>query len=96
MSHGNTVTYSNGGEYHRHTSGHGYAHFYSFGDLIQIHVSGYDLIEGADDTDHGASSLFFGKSQGIEQTSVGCLGSSCLYRITSHIFVSLSLLYSQM
>ena len=93
MSHGNTIAYSDSGEYYGHTTCHGYAHFYSFCDLIQIHVSGYDLIEGADDTDHGASSLFFGKSQRIEQTSVGCLGSSCLNGITSHNYISLSLPY---
>ena len=47
MSHGDSVTDSNRGEYNRCSSCHSDAHFYRLHDLIQIHMSWHDLIVGA-------------------------------------------------
>ena len=51
MSHGDTVTYSDGREHHRCSSCHGNAHLYCLHDLVQVHMSRYDLIIGADNSD---------------------------------------------
>ena len=84
MSHRDTVADSDRGKYYRHAACHRDADPYSFRDLIQIHVSRNDLIVGADDTDHRASSLLLGVAESIEETSVRSLGDSLFNTITFH------------
>ena len=51
MSHGNTVTHCNGREYDRSSACHGYTLLYCIYNLVQMHMTRYDLIVGTYDTD---------------------------------------------
>ena len=62
MSHCDTVADSNGREYNRHTACHGHTHLDCFGDLVQIHMTGYYLIKGRHDTYHRPLSFFLCKT----------------------------------
>ena len=46
---------------------------YGCHDLVQIHMTGNDLIIGADDADQRTVHLFFRQSQRIKQRTMGCL-----------------------
>ena len=47
-----------------------HAGFDRFGDLVQVHMSGNDLIIGADDADDRTIQFFFSQSQRIKQAAV--------------------------
>ena len=55
----------------RIAAGLGDAELYGLGDFVKIHVSGDDLIIGTYDTDHRASSLFLGVTEGVEKAAMG-------------------------
>ena len=93
VSHRDAVANSDRGKYNRHAACHCNAELDSLRDLIEIHMSGYDLIVGADDSDHRASSLLFRIAESIEETSVRCLGDTLFYAVTFH-FISFPSLYS--
>ncbi len=91
MAHGNAVTDSDRRKYDRHTARFRHAQLHGIDDLIQIHMSGNDLIVRTDNTDHRFVHLFLRKSQCIEQTSVRRLLYACLNIVASHKFSPLSL-----
>ena len=66
VSHGDAVANRNCGKYYGSTACHRHAELYGIYDLIEIHVSGDDLVIGADDTDQGAFLFFLGESQGVK------------------------------
>ena len=84
MSHGDTVADSDCGEHNGNTAGLCHAQLYRIHDLIDIHMTGNDLIVGADDSHHRLSHLFCGKSKSIEQTSCRCLLHTGSRIITCH------------
>ena len=53
-------------------------------DLVEIHMTGNDLIVGADDADQRLSHLFLGKSKGIEQGTVRRLLHAFFDVVTKH------------
>ena len=73
MTHSDTVAYSDRRENNGHSACHGDAEFDGFRDLIEVHMTGNDLVVGADDTDHRAPSLLFRISERVEETPVGGL-----------------------
>ena len=89
MAHGNTVTDRDRGEHDRHAACHGDTHLDCLGNLVQIHMTGNDLVVGTDDTDHGTSSLFLSVAESIEQTPVGSCGDTFFDRITLHKYTSI-------
>ena len=62
VSHGNTVTYGNGWENNRYTTGLRNPHTNRVHNLIDIHVTRYDLVVGADDADHRLLHLVCGEA----------------------------------
>ncbi len=89
MAHGNTVTYGDGREYHRGSACHGNAEPDRLSDLIQVHMTGNDLVVGADDTDHRPLHLLFGHSKCVKQTAGGGRLHTYSYMITIHLHTSL-------
>ena len=87
MSHGNTVTHSDGREYHRCAAGHCHPQFHRFHNFIQVHMSRNDLIIGTYNPDQGTFALFLCKPQGIQQASVRRLLYAFFYGITSHLLL---------
>ena len=71
MAHGDAVAHGDGGELHRRAPGRPDTGLDGFGDLVQVHVAGDDLIVGADHADQRALQFLFGVAQGIEQGAVG-------------------------
>ena len=84
MSHSDTITYGDSREHDRCSSCHCNSHLYCLHDLVQVHMSRYDLIVRADNSDQRSVHLFFCQSQCIEQRPVRCLLHAFLYCITSH------------
>ena len=78
MAHGNSV------EHHGNAARLGNAKLYRLHNLVKIHMSGNNLIVGADNAHHGLLHLLPGKSKGVEQASVRSLLYTCFYMITSH------------
>ena len=70
MAHGDAVAHGDGGELHRRAPGAPDAGFDGFGDFVQVHVAGNDLIVGADHADEGALQLLLGIAQGVEEGAV--------------------------
>ena len=73
VAHSDAVTYGDRRENNGHTACHRNSELNGFCDLIEVHMTGNDLIVGADDTDHRAPSLLFRISERVEETPVGGL-----------------------
>ena len=73
MAHSDSVTDCDRRENNGHAACHCNTEFDGFRDLIKVHMTGNDLIVGADDTDHRAPSLLFRVSERVEETPVGGL-----------------------
>ena len=71
MAHGNTVTDGNGGKFNGRAAGHTNAGLDRLGDLVQIHMSGDDLVMGTDNTHQRAVRLLLGIAQSGKQGAVG-------------------------
>ena len=67
MTHGDTVTHGDGGELHRRTACGADARLHRLGDLVQIHMTGDDLILRAHHADKGALQFFLGIAQRVQQ-----------------------------
>ena len=86
MSHGDAVTDCDRRENHRCTASHGNAHLNGIDDLVDVHVSRYDLVVGGDDADQRTLHLFLGHSQCVEQGTLGCFVHTLTVKITAHFF----------
>ena len=84
MTHGDTVADSDRGEHDGHAACHGNAELDCLGDLVQVHMTGDDLVVGTDDADHGALSLLFSVAEGVKQASVRGSRDTFFDRITFH------------
>ena len=71
VAHGDAVAHGDGGELHGRASGGPDASLDGFGNLVQVHVAGDDLIIGADHADERAFQLLLGVAQGVKQRTVG-------------------------
>ena len=90
MSHGNTVADSDCREHHRCSACFSHAKLHGLCDLIQVHMSGYDLVVGTNDTDQWFLHFFFCHSKGVEQASVWCLLHAYFNIITLHFCLPFS------
>ncbi len=86
VSHGDAVTDCDRRENYRCAAGHGNAHFNGIDDLVDVHVSRYDLVVGRDDADQRPLHLFLGHSQCVEQGTLGCFVYTLTVKITAHFF----------
>ena len=93
MTHGNSVTDCDGGKNHRHAAGLSHPQLHCVHNLIQVHMSGHDLVVGAHDTNHGLFHLLGRKSQRVKQASRRSLLHSCSCIITCHSFYLSAPLY---
>ena len=71
VAHGDAVAHGDGREFDGRAAGGADSGFHRLHDLVDIHMAGHDLVEGADHAHQGALQLFPGKAQGVEQTAVG-------------------------
>ena len=71
VAHGDAVADGDGREHDRGAAAHGDADADRFRDLVEVHVTGDDLVVGADDADEGTSQFFLGETQGIVQGAMG-------------------------
>ena len=71
MPHGNTVADRNGRELNRRTACHPDASLYGLSDLVPIHMTGNDLIIGADHAYQRAVRLLLGITQRRKQRPIG-------------------------
>ena len=85
MSHRDSVADRDCRKYHRHAASLRNAKLYRVDNLIQIHVTGNNLVVGAHNTDHRLVHLLLGKSQRVKQTSMRCLLHPFFYIITLHL-----------
>ena len=85
VSHRNSVADRDRREYHRHAACLRNAKLYRVDNLIQIHMTGNNLVVGAHNADHRLVHLLLGKSQRVKQTSVRCLLHPLFYIITLHL-----------
>ena len=86
VSHGDAVTDCDRRENHRCTASHGNAHLNGIDDLVDVHVSRYDLVVGGDNADQRTLHLFLGHSQCVEQGTLGCFVHTLTVKITAHFF----------
>ena len=93
MSHRDTIADSDCREHHRCSACFCYAKLNSLCDLIQVHMSRYDLVVRTYDTDQWFLHFFFCHSKGVEQASVWCLLHADFYVITLHLFSSFLFTY---
>ena len=84
MAHGDAVTHGNGGKLHGGTAGGPDAGLDGLGDLVQVHVTGNDLVIGTDHADEGPLQLLLGVAQGVKQGTVGGGGSPFLDDVRAH------------
>ena len=67
MTHCNTVANCDSGEYNRCTPCHSNAHLYGFNDLVDVHVTGNDLIVGRNDTYQRSFHFLIDHSESVEK-----------------------------
>ena len=84
MAHGDAVAHGDGGELHRRSAGGPDAGLDCLGNLVQIHVAGYDFVIGAHHTDQRPLQLLLGIAQGVEQGTVGGGGDSLFDDVRMH------------
>ena len=70
MSHCDTVAHSDSREHDRCTACHCNAELYSFNELVDVHMTGNDLVIGGNDTYQRSVHLFLCEAQRIEQRSL--------------------------
>ena len=66
MPHSNTVADCNSRKYNRHAAGFSHTQSHRVHNFIQIHMSGHNLVVGADDAHHRLLHLLLGKPKGIK------------------------------
>ena len=81
VAHGDAVAHGDGREFDGRAAGGADPGFHRLHDLVDIHVPGHDLVEGADHAHQGTFQLFFGKAQSVEQAAVGRAARSQLHLI---------------
>ena len=69
MTHGDAVTDSNGREHHGYTARFRHSQLHGIHDLVNVHVTGHNLIVRTDDAHHGFLHLLLGKTQSVKKTS---------------------------
>lgn len=84
MAHGNAVTDGDGRKFNGHAACFGHTHLHSIGNFPQVHMAGYDFVEGIDNANHGTLQFFIGVAHGMEQAAVGRTLGSFFCDITSH------------
>ena len=85
MVHRNAVAYADGGELHRGTASYADTGFHSLCDFIQMHMSGNDLILGADHADDGTVQFLLSQAQSPEQGAMRDAVHAAFHQVTSHI-----------
>ncbi len=90
MTHRDTVADRDSGEYDRVAACHCDACLDSLNDLVYVHMSGYDLVVGADDTDHRLLHFLVGHAERVEERALGCAGNALGNSVTSHKYNFLS------
>ena len=71
VAHGDAVAHGDGREFDGRAPGGADAGFHRLHDLVDVHMTGHDLVEGADHAHQRALQLFLGEAQGVQQTAVG-------------------------
>ena len=95
VAHGNTVAHRNGREHNGRTACHGNTQLDGIDDFIQVHMSGDDLIIGADNANQRALLLLFGQSQSMVQTPMGSIAGAVDNGIFNHSVLPSFLLIAQ-
>ena len=85
VSHSDAVADSDSREHDRNTAGKRDALFDSVDDLIEVHVSGDDIVFRADDTDQRFFQFFVGQAECVKQGAVRCGLRAFFDFVTSHI-----------
>ena len=68
--HGDAVAHADGGDLERHAAGHVDAGLHGFADLIEVVVTGDDIVAGVEHRDKRAFQLLVGQAVGLEQAAV--------------------------
>ena len=84
MAHSDAVANADSREFNRGAAVFQHTIFYSFGDPVQIHMAGNDLILGIADPDQGLLQFIFCISHRIEQRAVSRPGRTFFHCCTSH------------
>ena len=84
VTHGNAVAYRDRGEHNGRSARHGNAQLDRLRDLVQIHMTGNDLVIGADNTDKRSVHLLAGKTQRLIKRTVGRIMGAVYYCIFNH------------
>ena len=85
VTHRDTVTDCDRREHDRRSACHGYSLLYGFDDLVDIHMTRYDLIIGADDADQRTLHLLLGQTKCVQQRALRRkmrTGSFCIKKHT--------------
>ena len=62
VAHGDAIAHGNGREHNGRAASQPHTGLHSLYDFIQVHVTGHDLVPGADDAHQGAVHFLFGQS----------------------------------
>ena len=84
VPHGNTVAHGDGGKLHRRAPGGTNAGLDGFGNFVEVHVAGNDLVVGAHHADQRALQFFFSVAQCIEQRAIWCGRDAFFDYVTAH------------
>ena len=68
--HGDAVAHADGGDLERHAACHVDAGLHGFADLIEVVVTGDDIVTGVEHRDKRALQLLVGQAVGLEQAAV--------------------------
>ena len=94
VSHSDAVANGNRGKHDGRTACHCHAELYGIYDFVEIHMSRYDFVIGADNTNQRAFLFFFDQSQGVKQTAVRGVMHTRYYVFFWHTATSYQLLMS--
>ena len=83
MPHGNAVAHGNRREHNRSSPRHGYALLHGCHNLVQVHMTRYDFVIRACNTNQRPLHLLLGHPQGIKKRTVRRLLGAFLYCVTS-------------